>query len=475
MYHYLGNERLQFAFFSPNVCAAFLVVTALLTAGVFLLLVSRRGVLPKIGAGFFGVAVQLQFLMIAVTYSRGGYLACFAALTAAACCCRRRWSWALPVIFLAIVLLTGDGPSRIRSAGDLGDGSIRNRLLLWHYGTGVIAGHWAAGTSEPGAYYTRYYQPLWLNENYYSLISDVLTFAAMYGIFALFAALSILCLLLQYGFRLWLATRNTLLLYALAALAGYLVAGGFTTCYYFPSILAVLGALLLLIAGFLVWGFRTKKFRRGRFDLWPAPALAGAFCIGLLGYGAIVNATQPYSWKTVAVAGREVTILSPRTKSGKTLFILASGSGGEFRDLLRSLAERGFSVATLPIDIGFGELPTARRMLAELSRQAPNSFLIGVGEERAMQAIALADTDGPAGVIAVDPPSDWPFEELSPRIRLEKARVPVSLILSCESTEKAEQFRALIQGRNIPVEVILLPDSELADLAALVEKTGKTR
>jgi len=475
MYHYLGNERLQFAFFSPNVCAAFLVVTALLTAGMFLLLVDRRGFLPKIAAGVFGIAVLLQFVMIAITYSRGGYVACFAALTAAACGCRRRWSWALPVLFLAVVLLTGDGPSRIRSAGDLGDGSIRNRLLLWHYGTGVIAGHWAAGTSEPGTYYTRYYQPLWLNENYYSLISDVLTFAAMYGIFALFAALSILFLLFQYGFRLWLATRNTLLLYALAALAGYLVAGCFTTCYYFPSILAVLGALLMLIAGFLVWGFRAKKFRRSRFDLWPAPALAGALCIGLLGYGAVVNSTLPYSWKTVPVAGREVTLLSPRSKSGKTLFILSSGSGWEFRNLLRPLAERGFSVAVLPIDTGFGELPVARRMLAELSRQTPNSFLIGVGEERAIQAIALADTDEPAGTIAVDPPFDWPFEELSPQIRLPQARVPVSLILSCESTEKAEQFRALIQAKQIPVEVILLPDSELTDLAAMVEKTGKKR
>ena len=56
MYHYLGNARLQFAFFLRT-CAAFLVVTALLTAGVFLLLVSRRGVLPKIGAGFLGFAI----------------------------------------------------------------------------------------------------------------------------------------------------------------------------------------------------------------------------------------------------------------------------------------------------------------------------------------------------------------------------------------------------------------------------------
>jgi len=197
--------------------------------------------------------------------------------------------------------------------------------------------------------------------------------------------------------------------------------------------------------------------------------------MGLFAYGAIVNATLPYSWKTVPVAGREVTLLSPRSKSGKTLFVLSSGSGWEFRNLLRPLAERGFSVAVLPIDTGFGELPAARRMLAELSRQAPNSFLVGVGEERALQAIALADAPGLAGIIAVDPPSDWPFEELSPRVRLEKARVPVSLILSCESTEKAEQFRVLIQGKKITVEVILLPDSELTDIAAMVEKIGKKR
>ena len=48
-------------------------VTALLTAGVFLLLVSRRGVLLKIGAGFLGFAILFQFLMIAVIYSNIKY------------------------------------------------------------------------------------------------------------------------------------------------------------------------------------------------------------------------------------------------------------------------------------------------------------------------------------------------------------------------------------------------------------------
>jgi len=314
-----------------------------------------------------------------------------------------------------------------------------------------------------------------LNENYYSLINDSLTVAAMYGIFALFLALSVLFFLFQYGFRLWLATRNALLLYALAALAGYLVAGCFTTCYYFPSILILLSVLLLLIAGFLVWGFRAKKFRRSRFDFWLAPALAGAVCAGLLAYGGIVNATLPYSWKTVPVAGRNVTLLTSRKKTGGSLYVLVSGSSEEFRNVLRPLAERGFSVVALSIETGFGDLPVARRMLAELSRQIPGTFLLGVGEERAIQAIALADTDGPAGVIAVDPPFDWPFEELSPRVRLPEARVPVSIVLSSESTEKAEQFQALIREKEIPVEVILLPDSALTDIAAMVEKTGKKR
>jgi len=45
----------------------------LLTAEVFLFLVSRRGVLPKIGAGFLGFAILFQFLMIAVIYSNIKY------------------------------------------------------------------------------------------------------------------------------------------------------------------------------------------------------------------------------------------------------------------------------------------------------------------------------------------------------------------------------------------------------------------
>lgn len=468
MYHYLGMERLQWSFYSPNVCAAFLVVTLLVTVGAFLFLVYRKCVWAKAGAGVFGIAALIQMLMIGATYSRGGYVAGFAALTAAAIFCRKRWSWVFPALFLAALLFTDGGASRVKSIGGIEDGSIRNRLLVWHYGTGVIAGNWLAGTPEPGGYYTRHYQPLWLNESYHTFINDPLTIAASYGIFALFVLLTFLFFLFLCGFRLWLVTRNLLLLYALAALMGYVIACCFTTCYRFRSIQFLLAALLLLIAGFIVWGFITKRFIQSRFDYWPSPALAIAVCGGLLIYGGVVNAFLPYSWKSARIDEYEVTILMPRNSQG-SLFILADSGKEEWRGLLRPLTEQGFTVISLPVERGFGELAAARRLISQF-RQHQKSWLVGVGEERAMQVIALADTPGLAGVIAVDPPFDWPFEELSPQLRLPEARIPVLIFLSPRKMAEAENFNELIETHYIPARVVPVPEEELRESALILEK-----
>ena len=452
MYHYLGNERLQFFFFSPNVCAAFLVITALLTAGAFLFAVKNKWTWQRIWAGLFGLAFFLQLVMIAITYSRGGYVACFAALIAAAVFCQSRWGWVLPVLFLAVLLFTGSGASRVKSMGDVEDGSIRNRLLLWHYGTGVIADHWLVGTPEPGEYYTRYYQPLWLNEKYYSLINDYLTIAAKYGVLALFALLTVLFLLFQYGFRLYLTTRNELLLYALAAQAGYMISGSFTTCYRFPSILILLGILFLILAVFLIQGIVTKKFRRNRFDFWPAPVLAALCCVVLLVYGAAVNASLPYSWRSMP-GEREAVILTPRHPPRGTFVVLASAD--DFRSAVRPLVERGYVAIALLMEKGFGELPLARKILPTLLEQgnAPY-YLFGLGEERAIQAITLGNTAGLDGVVVVDPPVDWPFEELSPRERLKETQSPVHVLLSVEKEEEAKTFQELATPAELRITVL---------------------
>ena len=53
MFYYLGNERLQLFFTSPNICATFLTMSVLLCIGIFLFLLDRKkkiwnfAVLPK--------------------------------------------------------------------------------------------------------------------------------------------------------------------------------------------------------------------------------------------------------------------------------------------------------------------------------------------------------------------------------------------------------------------------------------------
>ncbi len=465
MYYYLGNERLQLGFFSPNVAAAFLVVTSLLTAGALLFAIRRRGIYSRIGFGLLGAALAAQFFMLAATYSRGGYVACLCALTAAAMVYRKIRGWILPVLFLVILLFTANGLSRIKSIGDIANGSIRHRFLIWHYGTGVVAKNWRTGTQEPGFYYTKYYQPQWLNESYHALINDSLTIAARNGIFVLFLIVAILGLLLQYGFKLYLVTRNELLLYAIAALAGYAIAGIFTMCYYFTSILLLLGGLVFIIAAFIIWGVANSKFRQSKFDLWPPLLAAALYCLIILGYGVMVNASLCYTWGEESLG-----IPQPRNSQGTFIF-LGSASEFDFRKVLRSAAEHDFNVVLLPVSKGFSELEAARQMIKELLRNnSTPGFLIGIGKERALQAVALADISELAAVASINPPEDWPFIELSPKEKLINAKVPVFLFFNIENTKDRDAFLKLADSTPTELKIMVFAENQETSLSFISEQ-----
>lgn len=466
MFHYLGNERLQLWFFSPNVCAAFLTMSALLCIGVFWFLAGRRRSGWKI-AGWCVLfpLILLQFIMLATTYSRGGYVACFSALLAACIFSREKRSFLFPALFAAILLLTGDGVSRVQSMGDIGDGSIRNRLLLWKGGTGIIADHWAGGLHElaaVGPLYTRYYQPLWLDEEYLTLISDYLTIAAQYGIGALFFYLAFLLFLLQQGGFLYWKGRNPLLLYACAAVLGYMGAGFFSTCYRFPDVTWLFGVAVLIIAAFVGRAAFRRRIRWTHWSFWPAPVLAAAVCAIILMCGAWVNASLPYSWK--------YGMTSPESGGIRTLTLLPRGGGNgvrillpvprlddAVRPLLRPLVLAGFSATAFELEAGFGGLDRAEAAVRELAASSGGGRLVlfGSGDEQVIQAIALAARMEPgtiALVAAVDVPFDWPFDELSPKLNIVKCRIPLLLLFHAEAAEES-----LALGEVAKVRLLELP------------------
>ncbi|MDR0933143.1 MAG: hypothetical protein LBM70_09030, partial [Victivallales bacterium] len=72
----------------------------------------------------------------------------------------------------------------------------------------------------------------------------------------------------------------------------------------------------------------------------------------------------------------------------------------------------------------------------------------------------LSDIAGLAGVIALNPPLDWPFEELALPDNLPKARVPIFLFFDESKRVVLDSLNKLIKSHAIPAKISLLPESE---------------
>lgn len=492
MFHYLGNERLQLCFFSPNVCATFLAMSVLLCIGFFWFLFDQKKIGWKIvGWGIVFPFILLQFIMLATTYSRGGYVACSFALLIACIFSRKKWSFLFPVLWVIILFLTGDGVERVQSIGNIGDGSIRNRLLLWEGGTGIIASHWVSGLhelSKVGLFYTHYYQPLWLNEGYLTLISDYLTIAAQYGIFTLFLILAFLLFLLQQGGKLYRKDQNPLLLYACAAVLSYMGASFFSTCYRFGDVTWLFCVAVLIIAFFVGRAALQHRLVWRHWSFWPAPMLAATACITILAYGVWINASLPYAWKygvTSQKSGRVRTLtFSPQEKKNDFHVLLLTPELEEaIRPSLRPLVSAGFTVTALEIEAGINGLKQAEVAVQELIASPNNKhfILFGSGEEQAVQTIALA-TRMESGVITaasvVDVPFDWPFDELSPRLNVVKCRIPLLLLCHTDKKEENLALSKIAQASLLEVPTSMnrwTTDEELTSKYLLQYLTGEPK
>lgn len=137
-YHYLDNLRLQLWFDSPNHCAAFLVMSIMVSIGILLFFVSRDEKPHKVFIAAMFCAIFGQEALLALTYSRGGYIALLAALPLMWLFCRRKRLLVFNLVFLAILFIMANGVDRVQSVMATGDGSIKHRLLLWQGGLSII-------------------------------------------------------------------------------------------------------------------------------------------------------------------------------------------------------------------------------------------------------------------------------------------------------------------------------------------------
>lgn len=338
LYQYAENPRLQLWFSSPNVCAVFLSVTAVLLTGLFLQLHENKKYFWRVTAWGFVPLILFHFICLAVTYSRGGYVAVMTALTVAAGLGKRRIAWLFPVLFVTVLLLTDHGLARAGSIGNPADHSIRNRLWLWDGGCGVIFEHWLGGTGpvpNPGIQYTTFYQPLSLDETYGSLIGDGLTIAASYGIVVFFVIVVVITALFRQGYRIWKQQRQIWLPYLLAALFAYIVGSLFSTCYRFPEIFW----LPISLAAILLGKISAAKLPWRKYD-FIVPLLFAIFVAGgIMVRGAVKFYSRPYMITQVDSGWRTV----PRGEAKGNIYFVMPADREVIRKYLRPFSENGWN------------------------------------------------------------------------------------------------------------------------------------
>ena len=467
MFHYLGNVRLQLWFFSPNICATFLMLSIMLTIGLFFYTTNKIKTENRIFSVCLLALICLQLFMIAATYSRGGYLACFIGLFLAFIISRKRWSIVFVFIFIMILLFVGDGPSRVKSIGNLEDGSIRNRFLIWKGGTGIIADHFLTGIGAPpaaGNYYTLWYQPLWLNERYNTLISDYLTIAASYGIFVLFLILALLFFLLFQSYNVWKTNHDMMLLYSMCAIVGYMVSALFSTCYRFKDLSWLLIMIILIVTVYIIHGIKKNSIKLTYYDFLYPFLLSIIICVVIVGYGKYTNMQKTYSihQNIISIDNHDYSILelSPKSKSSKTLIFLTSDIRNEIRAFLRPAANIGYKVKAIQMDLGLIGLKKGLKLLPVVLSGESNVYLVGAGTEKAILTLALATHFSPqslSGVIVYNIPYEWPFDELSPKSLVAQLKVPLFLRQNEKYAYDGKLLAELCKKNKQPIHFEIIP------------------
>ena len=312
----IGRESLWFA--TPNLAGGFAAVIAILAIGLFLFLYHKEAIKAKIGALFCSSIALLAIYILTETYSRGGFVAFTVGIAVLLALTREKKTLWFMAVFIVFVLLTKHGVDRVESIGDFSDGSIRNRLLLWHGGLALFADNYLKGlglSSYIGYEYTAWLQPVTLNERYTSMLNDFLTLACAYGIAGVFIICLILFLLLFWGIRVQRATRSTLMATALSAILVWISASMFSVMFMDTTMLIVfIFTVMVLITTGITYMYRHKLKLRWNY-LWLPLIAAAIISLLFLGICQYVRSTFQYHWRHFPITyGAEtvrVTIANP--------------------------------------------------------------------------------------------------------------------------------------------------------------------
>ncbi len=193
---------------------------------------------------FYTITAVLSALCILLTWSRGAWLGlmleCLLFLLFHSKKSRIATLWLPPVLLLSIPILPGNFRGRLLSIGDLGESSIRYRLLTWrgtlrmleHHPFGIGVGERAWRLVYPHYAISGTQRVMHAHNIFLQIACEVGVMGLL--LFLLIIGIAILCGLRQKKID------------AVAAVAGALVMGLFDHLWYYPGLLIPFWAMLAL-------------------------------------------------------------------------------------------------------------------------------------------------------------------------------------------------------------------------------------
>ena len=433
MYRYLGNFRQQLWFDSPNVCASFLGITVLLTIGLFIWRVRNTHYKKRISSWILiSPLILLQFILIAQTYSRGGWLALSCVLLCLAFLRRDKITWGIFVLFVVCLVLTPDGSHRIHSATITQDGSIKHRILLWQGALGLIAKYPISGVpaEKLGEYYTAWYQPLWLNEGYATFINDYLTIAGKYGLGGLIGYLWLLLMVLYCTTKLLFKLDNSLLLYTVAATVCYLLSSMFSTIFVHANVYWLFVLLIIVLIIVAIWGITTEQLKLTCHELIFVSFIPFAIAFMVFLGGLLVNHCLPYCF----FDNRDLVIARPQSMNKAEILLISSSDKYDhistIRKVIRPLLLKNYTVFSFHIKPGLDGLKELDDSLIKIKNINKGTSPLFIIAENDVANVVVCNKWNftPTGIIAVNLPIIWPWKELSPIEHLPRLKCPLLLL-----------------------------------------------
>lgn len=406
---YLGQERWQGRWGTPNMAGsvlatAWILMAGLAAAGLNRLRNTSRKALFAILMAITILVLLLGLWMLGLTYSRGSWIAFLAGLATLAFLQKpaRLWIAGAAVLFLLRLWLLPAGGDRLASATALEeDKSIANRLLVWQGALCMMGDHPLRGTG-PGSFgtvFSRYYQVSGHLDEYSNALNDFLTWGAERGTLLLAVAVgTVACLLFRCGKCAW-KKKDYWVAGPIAALLAMAVASSFSCLWFVRDYQILFWFSLILLLGYAAAQLRgpatpfSRWIREGL--VWAAFMASTGLAFFTAAQAALQNQPTRYATQTIHWENLDLDLLgffpSRKPVQGVVLYLpdVQESAGKIARSTLRPLAALGWEVWSPEQSCSPETLPA---LIACLSRQKDLPFFLAGhhgGATEALQGLLL--------------------------------------------------------------------------------------